>query len=239
MKQAAAFALVRGANDVASAVALALARTGFAVLLVEAPAPAICRCGQSFANAAFDGAATLEGVTALLIDDPAAWARSATAGVIAMTVRPLEDFVAFFEASLWVDGRMRKRAVPEDQRGRAPLVIGLGPNFIAGEPKPIGGYGRERYVYAPRAGVFRTRHRIGQAVAEGEIVARIDALPIAAPKSGILRGLIHDGVRVEPGTKSVEVVPAGASVFGVSERAAAIACGVIAALRLRGCLPAA
>ena len=28
---------------------------------------------------------------------------------------------------------MRKRAVPERQRGIAPLTIGLGPNFIAGD----------------------------------------------------------------------------------------------------------
>jgi hypothetical protein len=32
-----------------------------------------------------------------------------------------------------IDARMRKRAVPEGQRGLAPLTIGLGPNFIAGE----------------------------------------------------------------------------------------------------------
>lgn len=268
MKETPAFALVRGASDVASAVALALARAGFAVLLVETPAPAISRRGQSFADAAFDGAATLEGVTARLISDPSAWARCATAGLIAMTVLPLEDFAARFEASVWVDARMRKRAIPEDQRGRAPLVIGLGPNFIAGgnvdlaietawgdalgkvieagpasafagEPKPIGGYGRERYVYAPTAGVFRTGHRIGQAVAEGEMVAQIDELPIAAPKSGILRGLIHGGVPLECGTKCVEVVPEGTNVFGVGERPAAIASGVLAALRLRGAAPTA
>jgi xanthine dehydrogenase accessory factor len=267
MKETPAFALVRGANDVASAVALALARAGFAVLLVETPTPVISRRGQSFADAAFDGTATLEGVTARLIDDPSAWARRATAGLIAMTVLPLEDFAPYFEASVWIDARMRKRTTPEDQRGRARLVIGLGTNFIAGgnvdlaietawgqalgkvieagptsafagEPKPIGGYGRERYVYAPAAGVFRTEHRIGQAVAEGEILARIDELPIAAPKSGILRGLIHDGVRIERGTKCVEVVPAGTNVFGVGERPAAIASGVMAALRLWGGLPA-
>jgi hypothetical protein len=112
MKETPAFALVRGANDVASAVGLALARAGFAVLLVETPAPAISRRGQSFADAAFDGAATLEGVTVRLIGDPSAWARCATAGLIAMTVLPLEDFAARFEASVWVDARMRKRATP-------------------------------------------------------------------------------------------------------------------------------
>lgn len=261
-------ALVCGANDVASAAALALAREAWTVLLVEAPAPAVTRRGQSFADAAFDGTATLEGMTVRRIDDPVAWSRDARSGTIALTVRSLEDFAAACEPAVWIDARMRKRARPEDQRGLAPLVIGLGPNFVAGgnvdlavetawgdalgkvieagptslfagEPKPIGGYGRERYVYAPAAGVFRTAFRIGQTVAEGEVVARIDDLPVVAPKPGILRGLVRDGVRVAQGTKSVEVVPEGAKVFGVGERPAAIASGVCAALRRRNCRPGA
>ena len=65
-------ALVRGANDVASAVALSLAEAGFTVLLAEAPAPAVSRRGQSFADAAFDGSATLEGITARLTHAPLA-----------------------------------------------------------------------------------------------------------------------------------------------------------------------
>lgn len=259
---------MRGTNDVASAVALALAGSEFTVLLIEAPAPAFSRRGQSFADASFDGAATLEDVTARRIDNPLAWAEQASRGMIALTVRPLDDFAAAFAPAIWIDARMRKRAVPEDQRGRAPLVIGLGPNCVAGgnvdlaidtaygdtlgkviesgptsafagEPNPIGGYGRERYVHAPVAGVFHTGYRIGQAVAEGEIVARIDDLPIAAPRPGILRRLTHDSVRVAQGTKCVEVVPEGAQVFGVGTRPAAIAAGVSAALRLRDYLPAA
>lgn len=261
-------ALVRGANDVASAVAIALARAGLAVLLVESPAPAVSRRGQSFADAAFDGRATLEGMTAHLTDAPLSWAERASSGEIALTVQAVDGFATAFAPAIWIDARMRKRAIPEDQRGRAPLVIGLGPNFVAGgnvdlavetaygdnlgrvietgptsafagEPKPIGGYGRERYVYAPVSGTFRTAHRIGQSVAAGETVAHIDDLPVPAPKPGILRGLAHDGVRVAQGTKCVEVVPAGAQVFGVGPRPAAIAAGVIAALRMKNLLPAA
>ncbi len=260
-------ALVRGANDVASAVAIALARASLAVLLVETPKPAVSRRGQSFADAAFDGKAALEGLTAQLTDAPLSWARQASPGEIALTVEPIDGFATALAPSVWIDARMRKRAVPEDQRGRAPLVIGLGPNFVAGgncdlaietaygdglgkvietgptsafagEPKPIGGYGRERYVYAPVAGTFHTNHRIGQTVAEGEIVARIDDLPLPAPKPGILRGLTHDGVRLAQGTKCVEVVPEGAQVYGIGARPAAIAAGVIAALHSKGLLPA-
>lgn len=141
----------------------------------------------------------------------------------------------------------------------APLTIGLGPNFVAGgnvdiaietawgdalgrvidagptsafagEPKPIGGYGRERYVYAPAAGVFRTDRAIGDAVTEGETVGHLDHAPIAAPRTGILRGLVRNGVSVAQRTKLVEVVPEGGRVFGLGERPARIAQGVAEAV---------
>lgn len=57
-------AIIRGANDVASAVALVLYRASFAVLRLEGPSPAVSRRAQSFADAMFDGMATLDSVTA-------------------------------------------------------------------------------------------------------------------------------------------------------------------------------
>jgi xanthine dehydrogenase accessory factor len=53
--------------------------------------------------------------------------------VVPVAVRLLSEV---FDSAAWsalIDARMRKRAVPEKQRGIAPLTIGLGPNFIAGE----------------------------------------------------------------------------------------------------------
>ena len=59
--------------DVASALALRLMEAGYAVLLVESTAPAVTRRGQSFADAAFDGTASLEGVLCRRVDTAAAW----------------------------------------------------------------------------------------------------------------------------------------------------------------------
>lgn len=258
-------AVVRGANDVASAVALRLMEAGYAVLLAEGPAPAVTRRGQSFADAAFDGTASLEGARCRRVMDAAGWLRDG-AHDLAYCSQPLEMLLATLEPEVLVDARMRKRAVPEDQRGLAPRVIGLGPGFVAGancdlavetgwgetlgqvvehgptqafagEPKPIGGWGRERYVYAPAAGVFRTHLNIGDAVREGQTVARIGDTPLYAPKTGRLRGLVREGVVVTVGTKCVEVVPEGARCTGLAERPARIAQGVLTAIMLRGGLP--
>ncbi len=259
-----ACALVRGANDVASAVALRLTEAGYAVLLSEGPAPAVTRRGQSFADAAFDGVACLEGAVCRQVEDVADWLRSG-AHDLAYSSQPLEVLLTALEPEMLVDARMKKRAVPEDQRGLAPLVIGLGPNFVAGgnchravetgwgdylgqvieqgptrafagEPKPIGGWGRERYVYAPVAGVFRTTFAIGDAVREGQVVAHIGDTPLAAPKSGRLRGLVRDGVSLAAGSKCIEVVPEGARFSGLAERPARIAQGVFEAITEYRCL---
>ena len=55
--------------------------------------------------------------------------------------------------------------------------------------------------------------------------------PSLAPLDGILRGLTHDGARVAAGAKVVEVDPRGdpAGAFGVAERPARIASGIIEA----------
>jgi xanthine dehydrogenase accessory factor len=145
--------------------------------------------------------------------------------VVAVTTAPFSEVV---EAAAWaavIDARMRKRAVLEGQRGLAPLTVGLGPNFTAGEtvdlaietkwgerlgeiveagatlplggePRPIGGLGRARFIYAPQAGRFKTAARIGDRVTEGDSVASIDALSLRAPIGGVLRGLTRSGVEV-------------------------------------------
>lgn len=51
--------LIRGSNDVGSAIAHRLVRHGYAVLIHDEPAPAVARRRMSFADALFDGHAVL------------------------------------------------------------------------------------------------------------------------------------------------------------------------------------
>jgi xanthine dehydrogenase accessory factor len=156
---------------------------------------------------------------------------------------------------------MRKHAAPDVQRSLAPLTIGLGPSLVGGrhadvvvetsweglgtvitkgasralegEPREIDGHARDRYVYAPIDGVFRTKAAIGQPVRCGEAIAEIESMTLVAPLDGLLRGLTHDGVPVTVRTKVIEVDPRSraAEVWGISERPRRIADGVLRAIR--------
>lgn len=83
------------------------------------------------------------------------------------------------------------------------------------------------------AGIFRTNLSIGDAITQGQEVARIDSTPLFAPITGILRGLTHYGVPVSPKTKVIEVDPRiqDAQVCGIRERPARIAEGVLTAIQ--------
>lgn len=242
--------LVRGIGDVGSAVAHALREAGHVVLIHDVAAPATHRRAMSFADAMFDGTAALEGLICRSVDA----AEDVAEGLVA-TALPYDVARRTFRPDVLVDARLRKRATPEDIRGEAPLSIGLGPGFDAwtnchvavetswealgrvvrdgptmalrGEPKALGGAGRERLVYAPAAGLFRTRARIGETVASGEAVGSVGPATIVAPLAGTIRGLVRDGVPVVAGTKLLEVDPRPeAVVAGLGERPRAIAAAV-------------
>lgn len=232
--------LVKGANDVASAVAHALHRAGRPVILVEGPQPATARRGMSFAEAVFVGRADLEGLEAIRVDTPqAAEALLAGALAIPLLVGPPEPVLAALRPLVVIDARMRKRERPEAQLHEAPLTIGLGPGFRAGQtthlaietswgptlgtvmedgeteaytgqPREVLGYGRERYSYAPAAGAWRTDLGIGQPVRAGQLLGRVDTYELRSAIHGVVRGITRDGVRVSPGAKVADVDPRGA-----------------------------
>ena len=226
---------------------------------------------MAFADAVFDGWATLDGLTAVRVKTPAELRHALNAGdVLPVITAP---FTGVLDAATWsalIDARMRKRDMPEEQRGFAPLTIGLGPNFVAGEnvdlaietswgdqlgsvietgatlplggePRPVGGIGRARFVYAPEGGRFVTGARIGDRVEENAVIATIGMLPLRAPIGGILRGLTRSGVEVPARAKVIEVDARGdpASAFGLGERPRRIAKGVLKAMaRSRVAMPA-
>jgi xanthine dehydrogenase accessory factor len=143
----------------------------------------------------------------------------------------------------------------------APLVIGLGPGFRAGKdvhfvietnrghhlgrvieegeaqpdtgiPGDVGGYTWERVLRAPVGGRFRGKKRIGDHIEKGEVVAEVAGVPLESRISGVLRGILHDGLMAEPNIKVGDMDPRAAreSCLTVSDKARAIAGAVLEAV---------
>jgi xanthine dehydrogenase accessory factor len=118
----------------------------------------------------------------------------------------------------------------------APLVIGLGPGFVAGEnchavvetkrghflgrviwngpaqpntgvPGTIGGRQTDRVLRAPTNGILEAHATIGDPLDSGQVVAEVAGKPIRAAFKGILRGLIQPGLQVKQGLKVGDVDP--------------------------------
>ena len=232
-----ATALIRGIGDVGSAVALTLLNAGHRVVLIDATQPTHCRRAASFTDAAYDGTKTLDGVLGKVCvhakDLPRMIANQETIPIVLSEDLP-PDVSTW--ADVLIDARMRKRVIPEDQRGIARLAIGIGPNFEAGknadiviesewgeqlghviergasrpftgQPRKIEGYGEERYVYAPSEGLFVTVYEIGARVRAGESIGDIDGFPVVALIDGWIRGITRPGIKVRAGTKLVDIDP--------------------------------
>lgn len=138
-------------------------------------------------------------------------------------------------------GRNADVAIETTWGARLGAVVTAGATEpFAGEPRAVGGAGRERFVYAPLAGRFATGYRIAARVSKGEVVGAVGGRTIVAPLDGVLRGLAAHGARIGEGAKVVEVDPRGdpALCYGPGERPVAIARGVLAALAQRGVAPA-
>jgi xanthine dehydrogenase accessory factor len=255
--------LTRGSGDVASAVAHTLFTAGHAVVIHDSARPSATRRKMAFCDAIFDGFASLSGVSARLYGEmPDLIAGALARDCVAVTTLELAQILPVLRPDVLVDARMRKHDRPETQIALAPFTVGLGPNFIAGEtvhaavetgwntdlgkviwrgatrplegePQTIAGHARDRYVYAPSAGIFRTNLQIGDMVSEGQKIATVDGIALHAPISGILRGLTHDDVPVAKKTKVIEVDPRGtaANVTGIAERPRRIALGVLEAVK--------
>ncbi len=163
-----------------------------------------------------------------------------------------------------VDARMTKQP-PEPLPHRAALYIGLGPGFVAGENcdaviETNRGHtlGRvhwqgapqgdtrlpegdpRRVLRAPAEGVFRAARQIGDHCEEGEIVAWVEdaqgeSHPIRSPFPGVVRGLLHPGLKVTTGLKVGDIDPRNDPRYCtlISDKALAIGGGVLEALLTR------
>jgi xanthine dehydrogenase accessory factor len=252
--------VVRGGGDLGSGVALRLWRVGFRVVVLESPRPVAVRRSVSFAEAVYEGCASVEEAEGRLA--------SSTDEVHAVLGRRQVPVVVDPEAAIlgpltpWavVDAIMAKRNTGTS-RDMAPVVIALGPGFDAGsdahavvetnrgpnlgrviwtgpaepdtgDPAAVSGHSVGRVLRAPAAGPLHAVRSIGEIVEEGAVLATVNGTPVRAGFRGLLRGMARDGLVVEQGMKIGDLDPRLDPILcrSVSDKALAVAGGVLEAI---------
>ena len=195
--------ICRGGGDLATGIVHRLFRAGFQVLVLETDSPAAIRRQVSFSEAVYDGTATVEGVTAERIAsaDRASVNHVLEKGRVPLLVDPEGSSIPLLKPDIVVDAIIAKKNLGTAKE-MAPLVIGVGPGFTAGEdvdlvvesmrghtlarifttgsalpntgiPGNIGGFTKERVLHAETAGYMKNIRQIGDIVEKGEEIARI------------------------------------------------------------------
>ncbi len=253
--------LIRGAGEMASGVAHRLYQSHFKICMTEISQPLAVRREVSFCEAVYEGEKVVEGVRAKLISRPEEIRLGWEQNFIPVIIDPEgEKTREFLKPDVLIDAIIAKKNLGtriED----APLVIGLGPGFSAGKdvhivietnrghhlgkmilkgeaepdtgiPGEVGGYTIERVLRTAKQGIFRPQRSIGDRVSKGTVVAVVEDYPIMAEVSGIVRGLLRDGVEVKKGMKVGDIDPRGKRefCFTISEKARAIGGGVLEAI---------
>ncbi len=251
---------IRGAGDLATGVALRLYRCGFQIVMTDLPEPTAIRRTVCFSEAIRKGRAVVEDVTAVYAKNAGEALVLMRQGYVAVLADPEMKSLPDVCPDVLVDVILAKKNLGTKITD-ASVVIGVGPGFTAGEdchavvetmrghslgraiykgsalpdtgiPGNIEGYTSERVMRAPCAGIFQTKHEIGDLVEAGETVAEVDGYPVKAAISGMIRGLLPDGTPVPAGMKSGDVDPRGdrADFLHTSDKALSIAGGVLEAI---------
>ena len=251
--------VIKGAGDIATGIAHRLYRSGFRVVTTELFQPTVIRRTVAFAEAIYTGNVMVEEITAVKtsIERPL---QVVEEGKIPVVVDPAAAVIKQLQPWAVVDAILAKRNTGT-QMTDAPVVVGVGPGFIAGVdvhavvesmrghylgrvihsgqalhdtgvPGDIGGYTKERILRAPCAGMFQAERQIGAVVSVGETVARVNDQPVVAAISGVLRGLLHEGLIVDAGMKIGDIDPRcqPEHCFTISDKARSIGGGVLEAL---------
>ena len=237
-------------------------------MILEVPNPSAIRRNVAFSEAVYQGSQTVEGVTCLLANSAEQAQSYLKEGTLTMLIDPEGDCMDAFQPLAVVDAILAKKNLGTN-RSMAPITVALGPGFEAGTdvdavvetqrghnlgrvlwqgkaapntgiPGIIGGYGKERVIYSPAAGILRNVCHITDTVKKGQTIAVIETetekIPVTATLDGLLRGLLRDGYPVPEGFKIADIDPRIQeydNCFTISDKSRCIAGGVVEAILYR------
>lgn len=193
--------LLRGGGDLASGVALRLHHAGLQIIIAELPKPLAVRRSVSFAEAVYGGEISVEGLSARRAASAAEALSLAGQGLIAVLVDPQAAILREASFAALVDARLTKQP-PETGLSAAPLTIGLGPGFVAGENV-------HAVVETQRGHLLGRVYWQGSASADSGQPEGDPRRVLRAPAAGVLRALAEIGQHVEEDQVLAEIQPEG------------------------------
>ena len=236
--------LIKGAGEKASAVGWYLHQWGFKkIVMSDRSLPLAERRSVSFCEAIIKGRLEIDGVEAQrtgcsLNEVLHCWEKER----IPVLADPETKILDSLRPHVLIDAIMAKRNTGTVITA-APLVIALGPSFVAGVdahqvietnpdspclghlitngpaepetgiPTSILGYTLERLIISPGDGTLHCLKTIGDKVKKSEMIARVGDLPVLAGIPGMIWGLIRDGVMVKANQKIGDIDPRGERKF--------------------------
>ena len=255
--------IVRGAGDISTGTIHRLVKAGFPVLALETDRPSAIRRRVAFSEAVYDGIAQVEDVTAVRIEKTEEVFPVLAEGKVPLLIDPEGKSIAELCPAVVVDAILAKKNLGT-KKEMADLTIALGPGFSAGEdvhyvietmrghdlgriisfgraqentgiPGLIGGYGAERVIHSPCAGIFHLKRDIGSLVEKGEVLGIIlsssgEETPVRSKIPGVVRGVIRNEYRVPKGFKLADVDPRPGerkNCYTISDKARCIAGSVL------------
>ncbi len=249
----AAFAVILGTNEIASAVGVYMHRAGWRTVLSHNPHPPVIRRRMAFHDALFGELAEVDGLAGLCAETTIeAAALLESRDCVVVTRIGLLDLIPMSTIHVLIDARMHKTDAVGDLRHLAGLTVGIGPGFAVARncdvaietlpskngtilysgrteaadrrPRLIGGAGAERFAYARTKGRWHSAVDIGERVFKDFTIGFLDGAAVLAPLDGVVRGIARDGADVPAGVKLLEIDPRRRPCYtGIDERGRAIA----------------
>ncbi|MDL2325231.1 EF2563 family selenium-dependent molybdenum hydroxylase system protein [Ruminococcaceae bacterium OttesenSCG-928-A16] len=227
--------LIRGGGDLATGVAQKFYRAGLRVLVLESPRPTAIRRTVALSQAVYNGHTQVEDIPCRHIASVSGMDACHAAGAVPLLVDPDGNCIQNLRPTAVIDAILAKYNVGTG-RHMAPITVGLGPGFTAGQdvdavietmrghnlgrlilrgsalpntgiPGEIGGQSRQRVLHTPVQGVLQQLCQIGDIVTEGTPVFSVNGNVVTAPFTGLVRGLIQQGLTLPAGTKAADIDP--------------------------------
>jgi len=242
---------IRGGGDLATGVIQKLARSGMRVVVLEIERPTAIRRTVALSTAIEQGRFQVEDIVGRFVKYSAenlqeCWEKEE----IPIIIDPDGECIQKISPICVVDAILAKKNLGTS-KDMAPITIGMGPGFEAptmvdgvietmrghklgslilngcplkntGIPGEIGGKSVERVLRSPCKGIIVNQLQIGERVMKGQVVCTVAGEEVRASFSGVLRGILADGMMTFEGMKIGDIDPRdlGADTcFTISDKA--------------------